>query len=360
MKTKTSLIAAVLCLGAVAAIPAPAAADPSVCGIDCLIICSQEICPTIRCLPLQVGVEVHSLGNHANVQASVNQYCQVSETGIPLPPYYCPCFPLLNIDPSQPTDVCVTVGVGSAPPTTQCIGVDPATGCLSANGATIACPLPPQCSYPPSPVGGTIGATIAYAEQVATIMCQAAGAVAGVAGQAVATTVTFVTSQIPCTGGCSFITPPWIQAYVNSLETIALGQGVGQAGLLCNFLLGPSQCDFIAAGPAPGHCPVPISRTDGGIVGDAERYAGGSCDLAQGGLVAAASATKTFTSNVGTTATGAVAFAEAYAAYELAQATAYAGTMTGYATTTVGIATTAVTATCTATTAYATGGSCPV
>ena len=360
MRTKTTIMIALLCLTALAALPTPVTADPSVCSVDCLIACPDAACPTVRCLPLLVGLEAHALGNHVGAQVTVSQNCQVSETGVPLPPYYCPCFPLIGINPSQATEVCVTVGLGTAPATTQCIGIDQSTGCLSANGVSIACPLPPACSYPPTPTGGVIGEAIAYAEQLGTIACQAAAATAGVAGQAVATTAAFVTSQVPCSGGCQFMAPPWVMAYVNSLVGTAAGQGAGQAYLACALMLGPESCSAIAPAGTTGTCPVPITRTGSGVVGDVERYAGASCDLAQGAVASALVATKVFASNGGQAAGALVASAGAIVDAKVAQATVYATTMAGYGTTAAGIAVTAATSSCTATTGLLTGGACPV
>lgn len=367
MRTRTLVLSALLCLTALAVIPPPVAAM-DLCQITCAVVpapCTMFAngCPSPTCIPLLAGISVDSLGNHAGATVTVNRYCQVGETGIPLPPYYCPCFPLLNVDPAQPNNVCVTAGVGYAPATVQCIGVD-SIGCLNVNGATVSCPLPPACTYPASPVGGLVGGAILYAEQIGTIACNAAAASAATAGAAATTTTNYVVGQIPCRSGCGIVVDPtvpdWVAAYANAVVAAASGQINGQSYLLCAFVVGSGPCGVIAPGTTTGSCPVIISRTDGGIIGDAERYAGSSCDAAQSGASAITGATVVAAAQVKVIAAEAVGTVNAVVAYEVAGATTYAGQMTGYANSLATTATTAATQACTATTTYAVGTGCPV
>jgi hypothetical protein len=389
MKTRTLLATGLLALTALLVIPptpAHAAIQPPCGGIqNCIApigVCQSVVVPSdplsqptsfscygspCGCNCPVVGAMLHIEAAGQNLDGTVVATCGGGASG---------SFTPGPVNAKGREGACVTpisYGVIRVVVEPICAFVDYATGCVTiTTGFPVAdpapiCALPHGCTFPPSGFGGVIGETIAYVETLATIWCQAAGAVGGEVGSALVQTKAYLISQETaaehylgtcsveaCQTFCSSQAATATCDLVQAAAQLALDQGNGQAGLLCDFLVGDSTCAGHVPGGAPaGTCPAPIPRGLPGAVGATLDYLGAACDSAQSGAAGAQGAVGTF---AGAESASLVGFAGARAS----DAGAYAGAIASHAAPIVDAVTVALLESCGATTGFVAGQPCPL
>ena len=352
MTTKNLIVASILVLASLAALPVAAAADlPDVaapsCSVDCIkdkvcaygeVNCDIECAYTMDSSGIGTCAPICPMLASEGASYACPAPCPLSLSGTqsayicPLPcvsPYYtgaiacprppcdymralgtpCPICPgpsgsmqACSVCPSGVSDLCGYCDRLAADPceTTICI----------RDRECYPEPVPITCTVGPDSGDGVIPDTIDYASEVAIVtLCVIVLPQGNVVIEQVGDTAYFAVTE-------AYATVDYAEDYLtvgccvrafddHGLTATVVGTAGTQAALACDYLADAGPLCYGGTSPSPGNCPA-TPPTSGGVIGDTLDFGAASCGNAAGGAGGSSVAALAIAADAQAAATGAV------------------------------------------------------